>query len=275
MTRLSGGLSAASYETGNRIVHRRPARPPGSGRRNPGERGGQIMLKRDLLAAMAAALLIGLGTTPAPALINDNLFTTYQVNSNDTTISWVTCGATQQASGCFDSGQLSGFGKVCAVMEVAPKIVGNTVTQGVGVLDGSFQGGSSVVLDVYRKIDVITASFDTTTFTLVSRLALPLTGGASVSCFMAANAGFVFVGTSKSTSAVKINKTNFSLSTVGGFSPPIPVNSIIADDRGYVSVSFGSGNNSGFVLFGPDGGSVEDGGGGPVILLNEQNAYKP
>lgn len=106
------------------------------------------MLKRDLLAAMAAALLIGLGTTPAPALINDNLFTTYQFNTNDTTISWVTCGATQQSSGCFDSGQLLGFGRVCALMEVAPKIVGNTVTQGVGVLDGSFNGGSSVVLDV-------------------------------------------------------------------------------------------------------------------------------
>jgi hypothetical protein len=74
---------------------------------------------------------------------------------------------------------------------------------------------------------------------------------------------------------VKISKTDFSLSTVPGFFPPVPVISIIADDRGYVSVNFGSATITGFVLFGPDGQLVEDGGGGPVILLNEQNAYKP
>jgi hypothetical protein len=232
------------------------------------------MLKRDSLSATAAALLIGLGTTPARALINDNLFTTYQFNSNDTTISWVTCGATQQSEGCFDSGQLSGFGKVCAVIEGAPSIAGNRVTQGVGVLDGSYQSSSRVVLDLYQKLDVITASFDTTTFTLLKQVALPLTGGAGVSCFMAANAGFVFVGTSKSTSAVRVSKIDFSQSTVSGFSPHIPVISITADDRGYVSVNFGSSTETGFILFGPNGQSVEDGGGGAVIL-NEQNAYKP
>lgn len=50
--------------------------------------------------------------------------------------------------------------------------------------------------------------------------------------------------------------------------------SIIGDNRGYVSVNFGSGTNTGFILFGPNGQSEEDGGGGAVIL-NEQNAYKP
>jgi hypothetical protein len=93
-----------------------------------------------------------LATTPAHALINDNLYTTYQFIGNNTTISWITCGATQQTSGCFDAGQLSGFGKVCAILEGAPGIVGNTVTQRVGVLDGSYKSTSSVVLDVYKKI---------------------------------------------------------------------------------------------------------------------------
>jgi hypothetical protein len=155
--------------------------PPRSGHRNPGELERQIMLNRDSLAAMAAALLIGLGTTPARALINDNLYTTYQFNSNDTAISWMTCGVTQQSSGCFGSGQLSGFGKVCAVLVGAASIAGNTVTQAVCVLDGSYQSGSHVVLDVFRKTDVITASSDATTFTLVKRAAVPLIGGASVS----------------------------------------------------------------------------------------------
>jgi hypothetical protein len=66
----------------------------------------------------------------------------------------VTCGATQQSSGCFGSGQLSGFGKVCAVLEGAASIAGNTVTQAVYVLVGSYQSGSHVVLDVFRKTDV-------------------------------------------------------------------------------------------------------------------------
>jgi hypothetical protein len=85
-------------------------------------------------------------------------------------------------------------------------------------------------------------------------------------------------GTSKSTSGVRVSKTDYSQSTVGvtvgGFSPPIPVISIIGDNRGYVSVNFGSGTNTGFILFGPNGQSEEDGGGGAVIP-NEQNAYKP
>jgi hypothetical protein len=71
-----------------------------------------------------------------------------------------------------------------------------------------------------------------------------------------------------------VSKTDYSQSTVGGFSPPIPLISIIGDNRGYVSVNFGSGTNTGFILFGPNGQSEEDGGGGAVIL-NEQNAYKP
>jgi hypothetical protein len=39
-------------------------------------------------------------------------------------------------------------------------------------------------------------------------------------------------------------------------------------------VNFGSGNNTGFELFGPNGQLWED-GGGTAILLNQQNAYKP
>ncbi len=59
-----------------------------------------------------------------------------------------------------------------------------------------------------------------------------------------------------------MSKTDYSQSTVGGFSPPIPLISIIGDNRGYVSVNFGSGTNTGFILFGPNGQSEEDGGGG-------------
>jgi hypothetical protein len=109
---------------------------------------------------------------------------------------------------------------------------------------------------------------------LIKQIELLITGGPSVSCFAAANAFAIFVGTSTSTSAVKVSKADYSQTTVGGFTPPIPVTSITADNRGYVSVNFGSGNNTGFELFGPNGPLWED-GGGTAILLNQQNAYKP
>jgi hypothetical protein len=86
---------------------------------------------------------------------------------------------------------------------------------------------------------------------------------------MAANNGFLFIGTDQSPEAVEIQKSNFAVSSIGGFSPPINVSSITADKYGYVTVTFGgfvSGEN-GFYQFGPDGQSVQ-GGGGAWFMLN-------
>ena len=54
---------------------------------------------------------------------------------------------------------------------------------------------------------------------------------------MAANDGFIFVGTDASPNAVKVNKLTYSLTKLGGFSPPLPVTAITANDYGYVTVT--------------------------------------
>jgi hypothetical protein len=85
---------------------------------------------------------------------------------------------------------------------------------------------------------------------------------------MAANAGFLFIGTDKSPEAVRVQKSNFAILQVGGFSPPVNVTSITADKYGFVDVTFGGFLNgeNGFVQFGPNGAGVEDGGGAEFLL---------
>jgi hypothetical protein len=221
-----------------------------------------------VLACLLAILPHAAQARTAP--INANLYTTYQFTDSNQGLSWVTCGATQQSEGCFGSGQLGTFGDICAVLQGKAKIKGDTVTQDVYVFDRDYEGGTNLYLDVYKKTDVITDSYDTTTFTATKQINLQLPAGKKVSCFAAAGPAYIFVGTSKSDTAVSISKSDLSLGTVGGFSPPTALTGIQADNRGYVSVNFGNG----FYLFGPNGQGEEDGGGN-ALLLNEISPLVP
>ncbi len=143
----------------------------------------------------------------------------------------------------------------------------NTVTRNIYVVDDAAGSGTGVTLYVYRKTDVVTSSFDTVTVTLTNTVALPLTGGANVTTYMAANNSYLFIGTNLSQGAVEVRKADLSLGTVGGFSPPMNVSAITANKYGYVTVNFGGASGpSGFVAFGPNGGSVEDGGGNENVV---------
>ncbi len=142
------------------------------------------------------------------------------------------------------------------------------------MVDSAASIGTGVALNVYKKTDVVTSSFDTTTVTLLKTVSLPLTGGSGAVAYMAANNGYLFIGTNLSTSAVRVQKSNLALESIGGFSPPINVSSITTDKYGFVTVAFGdsiegSGNN-GFVQFGPDGNGVGDGGGAWFMLSTDQ-----
>lgn len=218
----------------------------------------------------AAALSLTWGVVPAYAQINANLYTTYNVTSDEKEVSWITCGATQGSEGCYSSGNLSPFGKVCAMIEDTAVINGDTVTQHVYVMDSHHKGGASAYLDVYLKTDVISESYDTTTFQLQNRVELGIPAGKKVKCYLAGNPVNVYAGTSVSDSAAVVNKANLGVQSIGGFSPPAPLTSIQADDRGYVTINFGNG----FILVGPNGEGEEDGGGNQV-LLNPLNGYIP
>ena len=235
----------------------------------------------------ASAVIVSLGMTfpalgqtakaPAPSLppppIDSTLFTTYQSYGN-VNIIWSTCGSTKNTSGCYGAGTLGPFNRVCAVIEGDPITVGNTVTRSIYILDG----GSStdvVSLNVFKKTDTITNNSDTVSITPNQKITLPLTGGSNALCAMAANTGFIFVGTDASPNAVKVNNLTYSVTQLGGFSPPLPVTAITANDYGYVTVTQKAATGgSGFSVYGPNGMLQEDGGGAPFIA-NTTNAYLP
>lgn len=204
-----------------------------------------------------------------PQPLDSGLYTTYTIWNSYTNLNWIVCGSTKQSEGCYDSGSLGPFGKIGAVIagrETTDYSAG-TVTQNIYVVDEASNGGTGVALYVYQKTDVITSSFDTSTTALINAMPLSLTGGTDAITYMAGNDNCLFIGTNKSAYAVKVQKSNFASSMVGGFSPPSDVSSITTDRYGYVTVTFGSSNaSSGFYTFGPSCNLSEDGGGGDFML---------
>ncbi len=229
--------------------------------------------KHGLLAAiivLAFAAVLPLRAQNPAVAPDSTLYITYSLFSNDgqTTVSWVVCGSTQDSEGCFDSGSLGPFVAVGAMIEGLPSVAGDVVTRAIYVVDS---GSATVKLYVYKRTDTITDSFDTTTITLFRTVSLPLTGGSTALTSMAANSGYLFIGTDQSPQAVEVTKSNLAVTKVGGFSPPINVTAITADQYGYVTVTQGnSGGESGFYLFGPNGAGEEDGGGADFVVGTQQ-----
>jgi hypothetical protein len=216
----------------------------------------------------------------APVNPDSTLFTTYSFYNTYTNISWVVCGSTKQSEGCYASGNLGPYGHAGAVIEgneVFDVLVGsnmsfnpqtNTATRKIFVVDDADGDGTGVKLYVYTKTDVVSASFDTVNVTLTNTVSLPLIGGVNTKTFMAADNNFLFIGTSRGQTALRIDKTSLAMTQVGGFSGPEPIylSSITADKYGYVAVSFGGlGLYSGFYVFDPNGNGSEDGGGSNFV----------
>ena len=229
-----------------------------------------LALLLSLLALTAALPLQGQSAIPS-APPDANLYISYFSGSGYQNISWVVCGSTQMTEGCYDSGSLGPFGKAGAMIEgnAVVDFTTNTVTRFIYVVDiAAGSAGNGVTLFVYKKTDTVSPTFDTTSVKLTKTVPLPLVGGSTALCSMAANNGYLFIGTDQSPQAVRVQKGTFSLATIGGFSPPINVTSITSDKYGFVTVTFGgflSGDN-GFVQFGPNGQGVGDGGGAWFML---------
>jgi hypothetical protein len=231
---------------------------------------------QSILAAVMLCLAVS-ATLPAraeqpPTPPDATLYTTYTLYSEFQTVTWSVCGSTQQSEGCYSNGSLGPFNEVGALMEGNSSVVGNVVTRAIYVVDSG--NASDVLLYVYKKTDTVTADFDSVTVTLVKTVILPLTGGSSAICSMGANNLFLFIGTDQSPQAVRVQKSNLAITQLGGFSPPINVAAITADNYGYVTVTQGdfSGNgSSASTVFGPDGSEQED-GGGAFFMLNTRTA---
>lgn len=200
------------------------------------------------------------------------LFTTYNINSTGTSVSFVVCGSLPGSSGCYGSGTLGPFGKVGAMIEGFESVNLTEVIRSIYVLDiAAGTSANAVTLYIYRKTDTITSSFDTVSVSLVKTVSLPIMGGTSAHASMAATSSSVFIGTDQSPNAVILKKGAFTFTGIGGFSPPINVAAITSDKYGYVTVTFGAnGGNSGFIVFGPDGTTRSDGGGASFMLSTTQ-----
>jgi hypothetical protein len=225
-----------------------------------------------LVVLAISACRLPLHAQVQPGAPDANLYISYFFESENQNIDWVVCGSTETTEGCYGSGTIGPFGKAGAMIESRYATINSTtdtVTRLIYVIDiASGTSGQGVTLYVYRRTDNITSSSDTTTITLVKTLPLSLAGGTAVSCYMAANLNYLFIGTDQSPFALKVEKSNFAVTEVGGFSPPINVSSITSDPYGFVTVTFGGflSGESGFYQFNPNGEGVQDGGGAWFML---------
>jgi len=229
--------------------------------------------------ALFTLACVGISRTMAAPPPDATLYTTYNIDTAHTNVTWVVCGSLPRSSGCYGAGSIGPFGKVGALLEGNPStnISTNTVTRAIYVVDvASGTNKNEVVLDVYTKRDAITPDFDTVTVSLSHTISLPIVGGTTAKTSMAANKKFVFVGTNRSPNALEINKRTFSIVPLGGFSPPINVSAITANQYGYMTLSYGSfrGFDTAFIVCDPDGNVVED-GGGSQLMLNTAHALLP
>jgi hypothetical protein len=205
------------------------------------------------------------------ATIDSGLYTTYSTYNSNTTLDWVVCGSVADSNGCFDSGELGPFGKIGSIIEgsKAYNVSAGTVTRYLYVIDqeyGSAQNG--VALYAYKRVDTITSTFVTTTFTLEKTLSLSLTGGSSATVFVGANSGYLVIGTSLSFVPVEVEKKNYAVTSIDIIDQP-PA-SITADNYGYIVVT----SAEGFFVIGPDGALQEDGGGAP-FTVNTLLGFQP
>ena len=229
---------------------------------------GFVALSLLLVTAIAIPVL---GQQKMP---DSTLYTQYFTLQPPTQIHWVTCGSTQQSEGCYGSGTLGPFANACSIVQSVPvPISSNTVIRYIYVLDsGSTAGGA--VLTAYKRVDVISPTYDTTTITTAATVPLTaLVGGTGVSCMLAQNPTNVYASTSQSTSAVAINKTSYSATSLSGFDGV--VSSISADSYGFVTINQVAGQGvHGFFVVGPDGSEQED-GGGDYFMINPINGMIP
>jgi hypothetical protein len=218
--------------------------------------------------------------TADSAPIDGTLFATYSVTSDRTHVSLSVCGSLPGSEGCYGGADLGPFNSVGAVLEGLPSTdkTTNTVTRDIYVLDTAAGPNKvGVSLYVYSRTDIISGSNDSIVVVLTDTVALPLIGGTSATASMAANRGQLYIGTNKSPQAVAVLKKTLAFTRVGGFSPPVNVSSITANEYGYVTVTFGSfnGTNNGFYVFGPDGSGQEDGGGAAFTVGTAQAVRPP
>lgn len=212
------------------------------------------------------------------ANLDSTLFTNYTMNTARTNLTWYVCGSLPGTDGCYGAGFLGPFGKIGAMIEGLPSqnLSKGTVTRYIYVLDENYAPGpNGVALYVYKRVDTIAEGDDTITVTSFKTVILPLTGGSSTVSSMAANKNFLYMGTNQDDSAVQLKKSTFAISQYAEISGPATVESITADQYGFITTTWTTSSGSaGFNVIDPNG-FAQEGGGGSEFMLNTVQAVRP
>jgi hypothetical protein len=184
-------------------------------------------------------------------------------------LQWTLCGRNLNTSGCFVSGYLGPFGKADALIEGNPSVVDTSTTaHAIYVVDTEGGDGTGVTLYVYKET-IIGKDPSASTVTLLTTVPLPLTGGGSAICSMAGNDKFLFIGTNQTEHALRVRKSDLTVTNAGKWGLGAKVISMSSDKRGYITINFGvGGSNSGNIEYAPDGYSVGTGAPEFEFLLN-------
>ena len=212
--------------------------------------------------------------SPAATPVDSALMTTYTLGPSFQQVIYLTCGNTQETSGCYASGELGPFGHVGAIIEGKARESGNVVTREVYVIDtASGATANGVTLSVYKKTDTVTASEDTVEVSLERSVPLPLKGGAHASCYVAGNPSYLYIATNTGPTAVQVKKAGFDLTTITSPTPDTTtrVFSISASTAGWVTIDFGgeSPSDASYVNFNAVGQEFEQGGGNNAFINSE------
>jgi hypothetical protein len=202
-----------------------------------------------------------LGADTPSAAFEPGLHTYYTPNADGSALNWTTCGKSGASVGCYDFGTISPLSGACAILEGTPVVSGRVSQEPLYILEANRNNFPHAVLNVYLKTDTAGAFGSRTAIVFQKTIDLGQPAPKNPSCYMATNGRFIYAATNASTTAAQVNKKTYAVTQVGGFSPPATVHSITADEKGNVSINFGSstGSNSGFYLFHPQDSDVEDG----------------
>jgi hypothetical protein len=214
-----------------------------------------------LIASILAAFAVtSTGQPVAAAKLDAGIYTNYSFSSDGQEVIFSVCGS----AGCYGGGDLESD-RACAVMEGKPKQDGNVLTRYIYVFDKRSSVDSPAVVNVYLRTDTFTDT-DTIVVKLDQQVQTGLAGAPHANCFMAGSNSNIIVGTDASQVVAEIGKVNLKVSHING--EPSAVQSITADHRGYITVTYLAG---GFRTVNPKG-DLEGFGGGTYQLANTRNA---
>lgn len=228
-----------------------------------------------IFAALVMLLVLSNTALLHAAALDSTLYTTYDTQAPYTNVVYSVCGSLPQSEGCYGGGNLGPFGMIGAMIEGDPQqnLQKGTVTRFIYVLDvANGTTGQDVALYVYKRVDTITSSNDSITVSLFKTVSIPLPGGSATVAYMAANSSFLYVGTTQGGSIVQVKKNTLAAAVI--LIPPIPLDSLTADQYGFVTVESGSRIYSQFNIINPNG-SVGGDGGGTAFMLNTIQGTQP